>query len=110
MADEQLSLTINSTIPKALADLNQSHKNIDQIAQYCKNAYATEADQNAVFQKTQAYIKDALSNVAYHIHTVGLHMTGFLQLQAKEIERLDLQLQTLADVSNELISPMVSRE
>lgn len=92
---------INQTIPKALADLNQSHVNIEQIAQYCKSVYSQpEQDKTAVFLKTQTYLKDALSNVAYHIHTVGLHFTNFLQMQANEIDRLDLQLKTIGDKMN----------
>ncbi|PRP74035.1 hypothetical protein PROFUN_16411, partial [Planoprotostelium fungivorum] len=83
---------IEKTIPQALADLNQSYSHIEQIAQYCKKIAASE-----VFQKTQAYIPQALSNAAYHVHTVGLHLTNFLQLQANEIDKLELQLQVLSD-------------
>lgn len=96
--EDDLHSCINSTIPKALGDLAQSHTNIEQIAAYCRNAYMTEPNQQEVFRKTQAYIRDALSNVAYHIHTVGLHLTNFLQLQANEVDKLDLQLQTLSTV------------
>lgn len=54
MATDDIHTCISTAIPKALADLIQSHTNIDQIAQYCKNAYAVnESEQDAVFQKTQ---------------------------------------------------------
>jgi len=95
MAEQDLHTLINSTLPKTLNDLMASRKNIDQIAVYCKTAY--ETDPGTVFQQTQKYTRDALSNVAYHIHAVGLHLTNFLQLQANEIEKIDLQIQTLTD-------------
>jgi len=93
--EDTIQNCMGTTIPSALANLQQSQRNIEQIAQYCRNAYSNENEQGAVFQKTQSYIKDALSNVAYHIHTVGLHLTNFLQLQVNEIDKLDLQIQTL---------------
>jgi len=97
MTSSEIVQSITTTLPNALNELNQTHSNLDKITQYCKSAYSQEPDQNAVFQKTQNYIKDALSRVAYDIHTVGLHLTNFLQLQANEIEKLDLQIQTLTD-------------
>jgi hypothetical protein len=100
---EDMNQMMTATFPKALSELAQSQQNIEQIAQYCKNAYLSDPDQNAVFGKTQVYLKDVLSNVAYHIHTVALHLTGFLQLQTKELDKLDLQIQSLTDVSNRLL-------
>eukprot|EP01114_Cavostelium_apophysatum_P006565 TRINITY_DN1793_c0_g1_i1.p1 TRINITY_DN1793_c0_g1~~TRINITY_DN1793_c0_g1_i1.p1 ORF type:complete len:292 (-),score=70.94 TRINITY_DN1793_c0_g1_i1:47-892(-) len=89
--------TLHDQLPQYYEDLLQSSKNIEQIALYCKAAYETESDKHGVVQKTQNYIKDALSNVAYHIHTMGLTVTNLLQSQANEIERLDLQIQALGD-------------
>jgi len=97
MGSEDLQTCLTTTLPQAMEGLQQSHRNIDQIAQYCKNAYASEQDQNGVFLKTQNYVKDALSNVAYHIHAVSLHITNFLQLQANEIDKISLQIQAVSD-------------
>jgi len=89
--------SLNSSMPKYLADLAQSSKNIEQIAAYCKGAYTQDSTKGDSFLKTQQYIKDALSNVAYHVHTVGLNLTNFLQAQANEIDKLDLQMQVVSD-------------
>eukprot|EP01117_Protostelium_nocturnum_P019332 TRINITY_DN835_c0_g1_i1.p1 TRINITY_DN835_c0_g1~~TRINITY_DN835_c0_g1_i1.p1 ORF type:complete len:309 (-),score=111.58 TRINITY_DN835_c0_g1_i1:773-1699(-) len=94
---EDIHSCVQKAIPEALASLTQSHSNIEKIAQYCKTIAGSDPDPVAVFQKTQQYIPQALSNAAYHIHTVGLQLTNFLQLQANEIDKLDLQLQVLAD-------------
>jgi hypothetical protein len=85
------------TLPKCHEELMQSSRNIEQIAVYCKNAYITENDKVAIYNQTQAYIKDALANVAYHVHTVGLHLTSYLEEQTNEIDRLDLNLRMLND-------------
>jgi len=89
--------SMSAAMPKYLADLAQSSKNIEQIALYCKNAYQQENTKAETFQKTQQYIKDALSNVAYHVHTVGLNLTNFLQAQANELDKIDLQMQVVSD-------------
>jgi len=94
-SSEELSTFFNVTLPQALEGLNQSHRNIDQIAQYCKNAYSSE-DQAAVFGKTQNYVKDALSNVAYHVHSVSINISNFLQMQADEIGKIGIQIHDLA--------------
>lgn len=102
---EQIDLQsyITTTIPNSLAELSKSHSNINQIAQYCKSAYDQEVKQDGggttgVFSKTQNYIKDALANVAYHIHNVGNQLNTLLLQQTKEIARLDVQLHALTDV------------
>jgi len=96
MAEPDLN-TYLSSIPTALNDLGGSHKNINQIAEYCKSAYAQDPDPNVVFKTTQNYIKDALANVAYHIQNVGQQLNNFLILQTKEINKIDLQIQTITD-------------
>eukprot|EP01119_Soliformovum_irregulare_P004609 TRINITY_DN1567_c0_g1_i1.p1 TRINITY_DN1567_c0_g1~~TRINITY_DN1567_c0_g1_i1.p1 ORF type:complete len:230 (-),score=56.05 TRINITY_DN1567_c0_g1_i1:195-884(-) len=93
---EDIHTSINKTLPASLNDLQQSHVNITKIADYCRQVYASDPSDQS-FAGTQGYIKDALSNVAYHIHSVGLHLTNFLQLQAKELDKLDLQIQTVSD-------------
>jgi len=96
MADPSLNAYLES-IPAALGELSKSNKNINEIAQYCKSAYASDPDPNGIFLKTQGYIKDALVNVAYHISNVGQNLTNFLVLQTKEINKLDLQIRTITD-------------
>jgi hypothetical protein len=86
-----------TTIPNALAELKKSHSNINQIAVYCKSSYANDPDPNSVYIKTQNYIKDALANVAYHIQNVGQQVNNFLLLQSKEIQKIDIQVQSVTD-------------
>jgi len=87
----------SSAVPAALEELLKSHASVQQIAQYCKSAYGEDGDRNAVYEQTKNYTNDALQNVVYHVHNVGLQITNFLEVQTKEIERLDLQIKTLSD-------------
>eukprot|EP01133_Synstelium_polycarpum_P000416 gene416-493_t len=66
-----------------------------QISTYCKSAYGSGGDPNQVYEQTQSYAKNALLNVAYHIQTIGTHLTTLLQLQAKEVDKIDIQVKCL---------------
>ena len=89
-----------AALPQVLADLQQSSTNVTKIAEYCRATYASSPDALATYANTQNYIKDSLSNVSYHIHTMGIHLTNFLQLQSFEMDKLDLQVQALTEVSH----------
>ena len=51
-----------------------------------------------LFAQTKQYTNDALLNVAYHVHQVSLQLTNYLQVQAAELEKVDLQIKTITDV------------
>jgi hypothetical protein len=66
--------TCMETIPPALDELAKSQGTVQQIALYCKAAYQEGSDVNAVFEQTKNYTNDALQNVVYHVHNVGLQV------------------------------------
>jgi len=92
--DDAIKTLYDQTIPTAIGALKESQKTLDQIAQYCRESKKKD-DYDGVFQQTQDYTKDALMNVAYHVHTVGTHLTSFLHFQAREMDKLDLKIGTL---------------
>lgn len=88
---------VQTTIPKALSDLLDSNNNIKQIATYCKSAYLS-GDQAKVYDQTREYTKECILNVAYHVQTIGTHISTLLDLQTTEIDKLDIQIRALSDV------------
>jgi len=94
MEPEQLRGVV---IPGALDGLRKSCTDLQQIAEWCKNAGETEQNSADVFRQTQDYVKNALSNVAFHIHTVATHLTTYLQYQALEVEQMDWHMRVLID-------------
>eukprot|EP00026_Physarum_polycephalum_P014672 Phypoly_transcript_15216.p1 GENE.Phypoly_transcript_15216~~Phypoly_transcript_15216.p1 ORF type:complete len:285 (+),score=63.54 Phypoly_transcript_15216:57-911(+) len=87
---------VQTTIPKALSDLLDSNNNIKQIATYCKSAYLSK-DQAQVYDQTREYTKECILNVAYHVQTIGTHISTLLDLQTTEIDKLDIQIRALTD-------------
>ncbi|GAM25242.1 hypothetical protein SAMD00019534_084170 [Acytostelium subglobosum LB1] len=84
----------NTTIPGSLAELMDNHGKLQQISAYCKSAYGG-AEAAQIYDQTQNYAKNALLNVAYHIQTIGSHLTTLLQLQANEVDKLEIQIKHL---------------
>ncbi len=94
---------VQTTIPKALQDLLESNNNIKQIATYCKSAYLSPGDQAKVYDQTREYTKECILNVAYHVQTIGTHISSLLDLQTNEIDKLDIQIRALSDVCTKKI-------
>jgi len=102
MSNEGLDINVYSqtTIPAALAELMDNHSKMEQISNYCKSAYVSGGDTAQIYEQTQGYAKNALLNVAYHIQTIGTHITTLLQLQSNEIEKISIEIATLTQRVN----------
>lgn len=85
-------------VPDALAELLKSSQNIQQISDYCKQLGQAQVPVEEKVRQTADYVKASLVNVSYHVHAVSLQLTNFLQLQANEIEKIDLSLRMITEV------------
>eukprot|EP00013_Stygamoeba_regulata_P021157 CAMPEP_0177656644 /NCGR_PEP_ID=MMETSP0447-20121125/15694_1 /TAXON_ID=0 /ORGANISM="Stygamoeba regulata, Strain BSH-02190019" /LENGTH=202 /DNA_ID=CAMNT_0019160811 /DNA_START=97 /DNA_END=705 /DNA_ORIENTATION=+ len=84
----------SAAIPQSLEEVRTSHANVIQISEYCKGAFQGE-NQADIYEQTKKYTTDALLNVAYHIHNLGVQLTHYLQLQTLELEKLDVRIQSV---------------
>eukprot|EP01089_Gocevia_fonbrunei_P001006 TRINITY_DN10966_c0_g1_i1.p1 TRINITY_DN10966_c0_g1~~TRINITY_DN10966_c0_g1_i1.p1 ORF type:complete len:173 (+),score=36.18 TRINITY_DN10966_c0_g1_i1:47-565(+) len=80
----------------SLEELVKTHGQVQQVAEHCRAAFR-EGDQDSAFQETKGYVTDTLQNVVYQIHNVSLQIANFMDVQFKEIDKLDLQIRTLSD-------------
>jgi hypothetical protein len=97
----------SATIPQSLEEVRTSHANVIQISEYCKGAFQG-GNQVEIYEQTKKYTTDALLNVAYHIHNLGIQLTHYLQLQSLQLEILDVRIQSVNTVGAELVQ--VSRK
>jgi len=79
-----------------LEELNKSQNDVNAVAEHCKNAFHDGKDE-AAFKETQDYVTQVLQTVVYNIHNVSLQVSNYVDVQFKEIDKLDLQIRTLAD-------------
>lgn len=84
-------------LPEALKQLQSGYEAMDKIARYCHGAQKKK-DYQQVYMQSQDYSKDALTNAAYHVNAIGIHLTQFLTLQAEKVEQLDIHIKILTDV------------
>jgi len=93
---DKLEEFVTSTLPKSLVEFDSMHKNINPISDYCRDAYAT-GDRRQVYTETVNYSRDVVTNVAFHTNTLASQLTQFLELQAQEVERLDVTLKVVTE-------------
>lgn len=84
-------------LPEALKQLKGGFEAMEKIARYCHGAQKKK-DYQQIYVQSQDYSKDALTNAAYHVNAIGIHLTQFLSLQAEKVEQLDIHIKILSDV------------
>lgn len=87
-------------LPEALKQLKGGYEAMEKIARYCHGAQKKKEYQQ-IYMQSQDYSKDALTNAAYHVNAIGIHLTQFLTLQAERVEQLDIHIKILTDVRHE---------
>jgi hypothetical protein len=91
---EDIEAVSHSDLPAALDGLRENKETMQKISQYCRTP---SSDFEALFKQTQEYTLNAITNLAYHVHTVGTHLTNFLKLQSSELEKLEVQISAVGD-------------
>lgn len=87
-------------LPEALKQLKNGYEAMEKIARYCHGAQKKKEYQQ-IYMQSQDYSKDALTNAAYHVNAIGIHLTQFLTLQSERVEQLDIHIKILSDVRTE---------
>ncbi len=93
---EEIEAVSRNDLPAALDGLRENGETMQKISQYCRTP---NADLDSLLKQTQEYTLNAITNLAYHVHTVGTHLTNFLKLQSSELEKLEVQISAVGDVS-----------
>lgn len=89
----------DEVLPKHLQQLQESSKTMEEIAKYCRES-RKKKEYDQVYKQSFDYSRDALTNAAYHVHTVGTQLTRFIILQSEEVDRLAIHVKSLTDVSS----------
>jgi len=58
----------------ALQELRKTQESLQQVTSYCSSIYATSDKSEELMESTRKYTSDALQNVVYHVHNVGLQV------------------------------------
>ncbi|KAL6045701.1 hypothetical protein QOT17_003177 [Balamuthia mandrillaris] len=81
-------------VPAALQELANNQQTLSQIFDHCKGTLKDSGSSDIA--QTKKFVSDALENVVYHVHNVGLQIANFLEVQNVEMESLDLRIRSLS--------------
>lgn len=99
-------------IPNGKKALQDSHKNLAEIADYCErqyvsvnNTYKSNDKQKAleetrtVFSETKQYATQSLASVAYQIHAMAASVLDLLDSQANQLSQMNSDISYISNVS-----------
>ena len=85
MAEQALEELFSQTIPTARQALKNSHKSLDELANYCEKDYVQASNPKTSVESTKQYAAQSLASVAYQINTLA---NGILMLLDKQSAKL----------------------
>ena len=88
MADDLLDSLIEREIPDGMKALADSHRNLADLALYCKDNYRQSGDKSKVLQETKQYASQSLASVAYQVHSLAVNMLQMMDQQMIQLNKM----------------------
>lgn len=109
--NNSIAAIFQKNIPDGKKALQDSHKNLSEIADYCErqylsanNTYKSNNKQKAleetriVFAETKQYATQSLASVAYQIHALAASVLGLLDNQARQLNQMNSDISYISQV------------
>ncbi|GFY55477.1 abl interactor 2 [Trichonephila inaurata madagascariensis] len=90
MAD--LMSLIDVHIPDGQHSLQDSHSNLEKVAEYCEANYFQAENKRAALEETKNYTTQSLASVAYQINTLAYNLLHMLDLQTTQLTEMESQI------------------
>uniref|UniRef100_A0ABM0GXT2 Abl interactor 1-like n=1 Tax=Saccoglossus kowalevskii TaxID=10224 RepID=A0ABM0GXT2_SACKO len=91
-----LETLFESEIPGGRQALQDSHTNLERVAEYCEHNYLQSGDKMAALEETKSYTTQSLASVAYQINTLATNMLQMLDLQATQMAHMESNINHIA--------------
>ena len=114
--NKNIATIFQQNIPSGKKALQDSHKNLAEIADYCERQYVsvnntykgndkTKAleETRTVFAETKQYATQSLASVAYQIHALAASVLDLLDNQASQLNQMNSDISYISNVSEFLI-------
>eukprot|EP00112_Aurelia_sp_Birch-Aquarium-sp1_P025145 Seg822.6 transcript_id=Seg822.6/GoldUCD/mRNA.D3Y31 product="Abl interactor 1" protein_id=Seg822.6/GoldUCD/D3Y31 len=88
MADDLLDSLIEREIPDGMKALADSHRNLADLALYCKDSYRQSGDKSKVLTETKQYASQSLASVAYQVHSLAVNMLQMMDQQMIQLNKM----------------------
>ncbi|XP_028417029.1 abl interactor 1-like isoform X2 [Dendronephthya gigantea] len=109
--NRNIATIFEQNIPSGKKALQDSHKNLAEIADYCERQYIsvnntyksndkTKAleETRAVFAETKQYATQSLASVAYQIHALAASVLDLLDNQASQLSQMNSDISYISNV------------
>lgn len=106
-----ITTIIEENIPSGKKALQDSHKNLAEIADYCERQYVSVnntykandkkkalEETRAVFTETKQYATQSLASVAYQIHALAASVLDLLDNQASQFNQMNSDISYISNV------------
>ena len=110
--NRNIATIFEQNIPSGKKALQDSHKNLAEIADYCERQYIsvnntyksndkTKAleETRAVFAETKQYATQSLASVAYQIHALAANVLDLLDNQTNQLSQMNSDISYISNVS-----------
>eukprot|EP00795_Rhopilema_esculentum_P014088 gene14088-5076_t len=87
--DSLLNSLIEKEIPDGLQALVDSHRNLAELAAYCKENYRQNSNKQAALNETKQYASQSLASVAYQVHSLAVNMLQMMDQQMIQLNKMD---------------------
>ncbi|XP_012567196.1 abl interactor 2 [Hydra vulgaris] len=87
--DSLLISLIEKEIPDGRKALHESHKNLADLSEYCRQNYINSADTAKFLEDTKAYASQSLASVAYQIHSLAVNMLQMMDQQVIQLDKMN---------------------
>lgn len=94
----ELAALLSTELPEGRASLNDSHQNLQRVAEYCEENYYQSENKRAALEDTKSYTTQSLASVAYQINTLAYNFLQLLELQGSQLADMESQMNHLSQV------------
>ncbi|XP_062615405.1 abl interactor 1-like isoform X2 [Saccostrea cucullata] len=96
----ELTQLMDQEIPDGRQHLQDSYKNLEKVAQYCRENYVQATDKRSALEETKNYTTHSLASVAYQINSLATNFLKLLDLQQNQLAEMESGVNYLAQTVN----------
>ena len=94
--DSLLNSLIEKEIPDGRQALVDSHRNLAELAAYCKTNYKQASDKSRVLKETKQYASQSLASVAYQVHSLAVNMLQMMDQQMIQLKKMECGVNSIS--------------
>ncbi|XP_013380172.1 abl interactor 2 isoform X5 [Lingula anatina] len=100
MADSEQSLwhLTEHEIPEGRRQLQESHVNLERVADYCEGNYIQAEDKRHALEETKNYTTQSLASVAYQINNLAANFLSLLEMQTQQLANMESGINHLSEI------------